>query len=62
MIKDSIDVFLQHIIDNSNIAIDIANIFDENKTALYEEFVKIYLKNMYLVLTASNYKKQVNAK
>ena len=36
LIKDSIDVFLQHIIDNSNIAIDIANIFDENKTALYE--------------------------
>ena len=24
-------MFLQHIIDNSNIAIDIANIFDENK-------------------------------
>ena len=62
LIKDSIDVFLQHIIDNSNIAIDIANIFDENKTALYEEFVKIYLKNMYLVLTDSNYNQQLNAK
>ena len=62
LIKDSIDVFLQHIIDNSNIAIDIANIFYENKTALYEEFVKIYLKNMYLVLTDSNYNQQLNAK
>ena len=62
LVKETIDVFLEHLMEKSDIAIDIYNMFDENKEVLFEEYVKIYLKNMYVVLTNNIYNEQLNKK
>ena len=62
LVRDTIDIFLDHLVKNSDIAIDIYNMFDEKKEVLFEEYVKIYLKNMYIVLTNNVYNEQLNKK
>ena len=62
LVRDTIDIFLDHLVKNSDIAIDIYNMFDEKKEILFEEYVKIYLKNMYIVLTNNVYNEQLNKK
>jgi len=51
VLKDAMNIFLDYLVENSDIAIDIKNIFDSKKVPIYEEFVKIYLDNIYKVLS-----------
>jgi len=55
LLKDALDIFLDYLVKHSDITIDIKNILDEQKEILYEEFVKIYLNNIYNVLTKSQH-------
>jgi len=49
LVKDSVDVFIDFITENSDISIDLKNAFDENKTTLHEQFLKTYINNVYTV-------------
>ena len=49
LVKDSVDVFINFITENSDISIDLKNAFDENKTTLHEQFLKTYVNNVYTV-------------
>lgn len=55
VMKDAMDVFLDYVTEHSDITIDIKNIFDSKKVPIYEEFVKIYLNNIYKVLSKSEH-------
>ena len=55
LLKDSLDIFLQYLMDHSDITVDIKNIFDSKKIPIYEEFVKVYLDNLYKILSKSEH-------
>jgi len=55
LIKDSINIFLEYLSENSNISIDIKNILNQNKTVIYDEFIKIYLNSINSVLHNSKH-------
>ena len=55
LLKDSMDIFFDYLMKNSNISIDIKNMFDQNKIPIYEEFVKIYLNAIYDILSKSEH-------
>ena len=59
LLKDALDIFLDYIEKNSNISEDIKNIFDQNKIPIYEEFVKIYLNNVYSVLSKTEHNEKL---
>jgi len=62
LLKDSLDIFLEYLVENSDISQDIKNIFDENKVPIYEEFVQIYLNNIYTVLSQSEHNERLYSK
>ena len=47
IIKDSIDILIDHIIENTPIAIDMFNLYNTKNSVLYEELIKIFFKNFY---------------
>ncbi len=55
LLKDSLDIFLDYLSKHSDISLDIKNILSEDKIPIYEEFVKIYLDNIYKILTQSEH-------
>lgn len=46
-INDVLDVFVDYIYENSNIAIDIKNLFNSKNEVIFEELIKIYAQNFY---------------
>jgi len=55
LIQDSINIFLEYLSKNSDISIDIKNILNQDKTVIYDEFIKIYLNSINSVLHNSKH-------
>lgn len=51
LVKDSIDVFLKYVIENSNIALDISNLFSEKNEILFDNVIKMFVNNFHLVFS-----------
>lgn len=51
LVKDCVDVFLKYIIEHSNIALDISNLFSEKNEVLFENVIKMYVNNFHLVFS-----------
>lgn len=47
IVEESIDTFLDLLITHSDIAIDMFNMFDSKKPAIFEEYIKIYCRSLY---------------
>ena len=62
ILKDGMNIFLDYLTEHSDIAIDIKNILDEKKVPIYEEFVKIYLDNIYKVLSNTEHNEALYSK
>lgn len=56
LLKDGLDIFISFLMENSDITEDIKKIYDSSKKPIYEEWLKIYINNIYKMLTkgASN--------
>lgn len=51
LITEVIDIFVDYIWENSNIAIDVNNLYNQKNTVLYEEIIKTYAANFYKTIT-----------
>jgi len=59
LIKDSIDIFLNFLETNSDISIDIRKMYKIEKTAIRDEFLQIYLDDLYNVFQKSKTSKNI---
>ena len=62
LLKDGLDIFLDYLVEHSSITEDIKNVFNSNHVPIYEEFVKIYLNNIYNVLSKSDHNEKLYMK
>ena len=53
LLKDAMEIFIETINEQNDITIDIANIYDEKYKVIREEFIKIYLNDLYRYFTAA---------
>jgi len=53
LLKDGLDIFISFLMENSDITEDIKKIYDSTKKPIYEEWLKIYLENIYKMLNKS---------
>lgn len=60
-LEDIIDVFAEYIIENSNILLDINNLFNEKNTILYEEVLKTFARNFYDTITNNSTNHKLSA-
>jgi hypothetical protein len=47
LVDDALDIFVDYLVEHSDIAIDIKNMFDKKHTIINTEMLKIYLNNVY---------------
>lgn len=51
LFKDAIKIFVQNLEQKSNVSIDIINIFNSNNDMLKETLMKIYVSDLFYILT-----------
>lgn len=59
LIKDTLNIFIEVLLEKSDISIDIKNVFDKNKTIIYEEFIKVYLGAIHKAFNEYDYSEDV---
>ena len=62
LIRDSMEIFIETINEKNNISVDISNIFSEEHKVIREEFIKIYLDDLYRYFTAAKSNKLISEK
>lgn len=53
LIQDAMEIFIQNLETNAGISVDLKNIFDLNNVVLKEELLKIYLNDLFVVLSSA---------
>ena len=51
LVKDAVDIFVKNLEENSDISIQIRNMFTSDNTIIKENLFKVYLNSLYTILT-----------
>lgn len=47
LVRDCLDVFLDYVVENSNIAIDTYNLYSDKNEVIYDDLLKVFIRNVY---------------
>lgn len=62
LLEDAMKIFIQNLEENSNVSVDMRNIFNKDNTEIRENLLKIYLSSLYSIITEVQQNKNITDK